>query len=1019
MGILILHPKDEKDLDANLELNLDIIAIHGLNGDREHTWTEPKSHKLWLRDFLPNDLPRARVMVFGYDATPIFANSTAGIVEHARDLLRCLVEMREGRDETKRPLIFIGHSLGGLVIKQALIIAERERRYYKHIYQSTGGVIFFGTPHQGSSMADIGTTVARIASTLTHKPDPELLQSLKKGNHILETLTEKFREHHKAKPYDIVSFYETRVMRGFKTLIVEIPSALLTPPGETPTYEEQIPVDATHRDMCRFSSNEDKTYKTAVRCIKNISRGSVTKNIDVKNEFCIVPHTVNPHFTGRNDIRQQLNEGLIEDVYERSRDQQRFVLYGLGGSGKTQMCLKFVQDHRDKFWGIFWIDASSNEMAEEGFMKIAQTCKQEARIESVKQWLANKEHWLLIIDNADDPNLDISKFFPLGTNGTVLITTRNPDFQKYGSAGSCSVEQMCSEDATTLLLKTAAMQNPSEKERQSAEQVAKSLGYLALAIIQAGAVIRQRLASLEGFCELYSRRKKELLESGRPQSSIEYQHSVYTTWEISIKMIEEMKNDQGMLALELLQLCSFLHFDGIPEDIFEKARSNPQQQADSSLFSECFLVRVMPLGWDPLAMGNAIRILASFSLITIDAERRISMHPLVHEFSRSRLPDAERSRAWMTSLVTISTANSFLPGYDDAKQRKLLLPHIDACLSYSEGQLFSPGPFLEDRAWAAMKFALAYRENYRANAIDLSSKSLEIVETIVPSGGYSHIYAMEMVALDLEWIGRDTESLQMYQRILDYKRGGDRPNETLHAINSVAKSYDFSGEHQKAIDMCNDAMREFQNKLGEDSQDMLRALTIVGSASWSLKKLKVARKCFEKVLDIQKRVCRDQSWEVMRELSFVYLAQNQHKKAKALHEELVNLLKACLGPNDLRTIIAMGNSEHFQSYAAVSTSLLSRNTPRRRAKRIVLSKRALEGLRDTQSDINVTTLDCMMTVAMDYFMSGSLEKARIWQEEVAELTIQKWGKDSCYAADALAILKRIRRSIALRNAVYW
>ncbi|TVY88975.1 Protein SERAC1 [Lachnellula willkommii] len=347
MGILTFHPKNEQALTA-LEINLDIVAIHGLNGDREHTWTEPKSHKLWLRDFLPDDLPRARVMVFGYDATPIFANSTAGIVEHARDLLRCLVETREGRDETKRPLIFIGHSLGGLVIKQALIIAERESRYYKQIYQSTSGVIFFGTPHQGSSMADIGTTVARIASTIAHKPEPELLQSLKKGNHILETLTEKFREHHKARPYDIVSFYETRVMRGFKTLIVEIPSALLTPPGETPTYEEQIPVDATHRDMCRFSSNEDKTYKTAVRCIKNIFRGSVMMNIDVKNEFYIVPHTVNPHFTGRNDIRQQLNEGLIEDGYGIARDQQRFVLYGLGGSGKTQMCLKFVQDHRDK-----------------------------------------------------------------------------------------------------------------------------------------------------------------------------------------------------------------------------------------------------------------------------------------------------------------------------------------------------------------------------------------------------------------------------------------------------------------------------------------------------------------------------------------------------------------------------------------------------------------------------------------------------------------------------------------------
>jgi hypothetical protein len=107
-------------------------------------------------------------------------------------------------------------------------------------------------------------------------------------------------------------------------------------------------VDATHRDMCRFSSNEDMTYKTAVRCIKKICMGSVTMNIEVKNEFYIVPHTVNAYFTGRNDIRQRLSDSLIGDGYGSSRAQQRFVLYGLGGSGKTQMCLKFAQDHRQK-----------------------------------------------------------------------------------------------------------------------------------------------------------------------------------------------------------------------------------------------------------------------------------------------------------------------------------------------------------------------------------------------------------------------------------------------------------------------------------------------------------------------------------------------------------------------------------------------------------------------------------------------------------------------------------------------
>lgn len=72
-----------------------IVAIHGLNGEKFKTWTEPVSQKLWLRDFLPNDMPRARIMTFGYNATAAFENSKAGIIDHARHLLISLAEMRK------------------------------------------------------------------------------------------------------------------------------------------------------------------------------------------------------------------------------------------------------------------------------------------------------------------------------------------------------------------------------------------------------------------------------------------------------------------------------------------------------------------------------------------------------------------------------------------------------------------------------------------------------------------------------------------------------------------------------------------------------------------------------------------------------------------------------------------------------------------------------------------------------------------------------------------------------------
>jgi hypothetical protein len=70
-------------------------------------------------------------------------------------------------------------------------------------------------------MADYGLTLARVPTLLANKPNPELLETLKKGSQALIHLTEKFKRHHEndERPYAIVSFYETRAMKGTKTLV--------------------------------------------------------------------------------------------------------------------------------------------------------------------------------------------------------------------------------------------------------------------------------------------------------------------------------------------------------------------------------------------------------------------------------------------------------------------------------------------------------------------------------------------------------------------------------------------------------------------------------------------------------------------------------------------------------------------------------------------------------------------------------------------------------------------------------
>jgi len=103
-------------------------------------------------------------------------------------------------------------------------------------------------------------------------------------------------------------------------------------------------VSADHRKMCQFGSQDDKTYKAFVTNVRLILQG---EEEHIENEHFIVSQIENPNFTGRSDIRQLLHKSLLKDRRMRKQNQDRFVLYGMGGSGKTQICVRFAHDHRN------------------------------------------------------------------------------------------------------------------------------------------------------------------------------------------------------------------------------------------------------------------------------------------------------------------------------------------------------------------------------------------------------------------------------------------------------------------------------------------------------------------------------------------------------------------------------------------------------------------------------------------------------------------------------------------------
>ena len=200
LGLTTLHqPRDEQSVTA------DLVFVHGLQGHPKRSWQSSvrlqqhtSTHNpfkrsktsqkdggagiFWPADLIPHDFPTIRVLTFGYDSqiTRHYATGTSknGIFDHGNSLLNAL--SRERTNLSNRPIIFVAHGLGGLVVKQALIEArKRTSSHHIHdIYTSAHAVIFFGTPHRGFDFASWGLTASNLAKAAQMDVNDAILREL-------------------------------------------------------------------------------------------------------------------------------------------------------------------------------------------------------------------------------------------------------------------------------------------------------------------------------------------------------------------------------------------------------------------------------------------------------------------------------------------------------------------------------------------------------------------------------------------------------------------------------------------------------------------------------------------------------------------------------------------------------------------------------------------------------------------------------------------------------------------------
>ncbi|KAF7511604.1 hypothetical protein GJ744_003767 [Endocarpon pusillum] len=174
---------------------------------------------------------------------------------------------------------------------------------------------------------------------------------------------------------------------------------------------------------------------------------------------------------------------------------------------------------------------------------------------------------------------------PAGDRGDIIITSRNPECRQYNTVGCQEIGRMSYEDAEALLLKTACSGTAPEVHfHREGRIIVETLGRLALAILQAGAYIRETSCPPEEYLEHYRRCQKEVLGYFPKHNGTDYRYTVYTTWQVSLDMIESLHDTTSNYALELLRLLCFYHHDQVPVRMFYNAWHNSKENPRAPSF---------------------------------------------------------------------------------------------------------------------------------------------------------------------------------------------------------------------------------------------------------------------------------------------------------------------------------------------------------------------------------------------------------------------------------------------------
>ncbi|KAH6689853.1 hypothetical protein F5X68DRAFT_254489 [Plectosphaerella plurivora] len=459
LGVKVLH--DPKEVD---EVEVDVVAVHGIGVHPLKTWTHSKTKTNWLSDpsMLPSALPTSRILSFGYDSVWFGEKSSKQTLDGvATKLLRGLRVERENCPH--RPIVFIGHCFGGLVLQKAFMMASSNEIDYPDIFRSTRGMIFIGTPFRGipeSSQLKTSSAIYDAIAAMRVDYQDNILRTIAQDNELLNATVAEFARKISTTPRSpmLFCFFEQRptnigAIAGLKTN----KEFVATEGSATLDGHEKEGLASDHFQMNKFEDNEDGNYKCVKVQIEKMVNMAKSTVDEVNTQLPQPQHSdrrVDVPFApdlARKRIYFANRGGILHSIEERFARRTRVALFGDEGAGKTHIAVEYARHYLTETPSarVFWVNAGSPAELMLSYKRIAAELSLPKDDEAASQTVARvRDHlaldfqvqWLLVLDGLDnidemqslnpDVNCNLSFLFPDSDdteNRRILVTTRRED----------------------------------------------------------------------------------------------------------------------------------------------------------------------------------------------------------------------------------------------------------------------------------------------------------------------------------------------------------------------------------------------------------------------------------------------------------------------------------------------------------------------------------------------------------------------------------------------------------------